>query len=156
MTDVVDLAIAEIGVSEDPPRSNKGPPLMRYGLPGEGPAPWCARFIRTMFDRVGTPLPGNHWRIPAVKEMRAALELAGAMLPADAVISRGDILFLHNREQSDPGQGNHVALVESCDGFLVNTIDGNWGDSVKRVARKLSAPNLWGFARWPSHTHGPA
>lgn len=151
--DPVAWAISQIGVSEAPPGSNDGPPMV-YALEGETPAPWCGRFVRAAFIACARPLPGNRWKIPEVAELQRALVGAGAWIPVEEVregrtVNRGDLILLHGRGGSDAGRGNHVGIVERMDGDDVVSVDGNWGDRVARVRRPLGSALLWGFGRWP-------
>ncbi len=156
MSDVVDEAIKDLGVGEDPPHSNMGP-CSRFFLEGEEPGAWCARAVRTWFARAGIPLPGNKWKIPSVTELQKALVEAHAWIPVEwarnnsSIPRRGDLVLLNEKGTSDIGKvGHHVGLVESFDPFTlkVNSIDGNWGDEVKRVSRHLNSSEMWGFGRW--------
>jgi DNA-binding transcriptional LysR family regulator len=155
--DPVSWAISQLGVAENPPGSNDGPPQVRYALPGEPPLPWCGRFVRTAFAQAGTPLPGNKWLLPSVTEMQRALVAAGAWAPIEAVRAtpelrprRGDLVLLGENGTSDVGvRGHHVGIVESFDGGIIHSIDGNWGNLVARVKRVLGDAGLWGIGRWP-------
>lgn len=128
---------------------NRGVPFARYALPGEEPAPWCARFMRFCFAEAGTPLPGNRWLIGSVVELFDALKTRGALVPLHEEPKPGDLILLHSRGQSDPGRGNHVGIVEEVRADAVVSIDGNWGDKVSRVTRRRGDPSIWCFARWP-------
>lgn len=160
----MEWALAEVGVREDPPGSNAGPPLERYALPGEPPLAWCGRFVRAAFKQAGTPLPGNPWLIPSVAELQRALAAAGAWIPIaaareavrrtvgqpSAAPARGDLLLLNRESISDVGRrGNHVGIVVRFLDDTVRTVDGNWSDAVRVVDRHLDDPTLWGLGRWP-------
>lgn len=162
--DVVEWAITQLGIAEDPPRSNAGPPLKLYALKSEGPAAWCGRFVRTGFEQAGTPLPGNRWLIPRVEDLQEALAAVGAWIPIaaarafvedgvgapDSMPRRGDLILLNEHGTRDTGSvGHHVGIVERYESGVIHSIDGNWGNKVQRVLRKLSQPDLWGLGRWP-------
>jgi hypothetical protein len=148
MIDVVDIAVAQVGVAEKP--GNKGLPFERYGLPGEDPLPWCARFVRWCFAQAGHTLPGNPYEIASVTNLEAALEAAGAWLGRKAIPRRGDLLLLNARGQSDAGRGGrHIGIVTSSDSTWVRTVEGNWGDKVARVQRRLDDETIAGYGRWP-------
>jgi hypothetical protein len=164
VTTIVEWAASQVGVREDPPRSNDGEPMRRYALPGERPAAWCARFVRAGFSAIGHPLPGNQWLIPSVVELQRALGDLGAFIPIEAARAfiadgvgapaarprPGDLVFLGPDGLSDIGRrGHHVGVVERFEDGVICSIDGNWSDAVTRVKRPLSAPELWGLARWP-------
>lgn len=73
----------------------------------------------------------------------------GAVLSPGAGVAPGDILFLRDRLGSDPGVGRHVAIVDTVDGTVITSIDGNWGDSVQRVMRERASAEIIAIARWP-------
>ncbi len=155
MLDVVGEALLDLGVGEDPPHSNAGPCMERFALPGERPASWCGRAVRTWFARAGHPLPGNRWLIPSVLELQMALSAAGAWIDVcdarrDRPPCRGDLIVLNERGMSDRGKGgHHVGLVEAYDAptGTIHSIDGNWSDVVCRVQRNIHDTDLWGFGR---------
>lgn len=168
MSDVVDIALEDLHLAEDPPHSNAGP-VMKFALRGEPPAAWCGRAVRFWFNRWGHPLPGNPWLLGSCSELQRALELAGAWVPAEAAVaflddgvgapaalpSRGDIFILNEGAISDTGKvGHHTGIVIALDrsARMVTSIEGNWSDRVQRVTRKLKAGQkdaFWGFGKWP-------
>ncbi len=142
-------AQSQVGVTED--RENRGLPLTRYGLTDEDPLPWCARFVRWCFTQAGVRLPGNRYLIGNVWTMYNELDAVGALLPRGVPPEPGDIIFLSERGRSDGGTGQHVGIVESA-GIMpatVTSIDGNWGNAVKRVVRVRAHPAIKGYARYP-------
>jgi len=144
---IVETARSQLGVVEE--RGNKGVPYERYALTGEDPLPWCARFVRWVFTQNQLILPGNRYLIGRVSTMQEELVRRGAILTRDQSPEPGDLVFLHDRGGSDAGGGHHVAIIESRGATTVNSIDGNWGDRVKKVARDRYAPAIWCYARWP-------
>lgn len=93
------------------------------------------------------------WRA-SVAELVADARAAGAWHPADGVYSPapGD-LAVFKRNGQDPrigGQG-HACRVERVpnDTGVFPTIDGNYGDRVARVERRLSDPELLGWIACP-------
>jgi len=141
-------AISQIGVVEEP--GNRGIPFTRYGLPGEEPLAYCARFLRWCFIKAQTPLPGQKYLIGSVVALREALKQAGALVALHERPQPGDIIFLRHRGKSDPQVGgHHVGIVELVTDKTVESIDANWGDKVQRVARQRGAPEIDCFARWP-------
>jgi hypothetical protein len=148
---VVDIARSQLGVTESG-ANNCGVPFERYAIAHEQPLSWCARFVRWCFHEAGTPLPGNRWLIAGVENLQRALGANGAWLGRDVEPLPGDLVLLLERTGSDAGPGHHVGIVEECDGRRVYSIDGNWGNAVRRVSRSLDDPEIWGFARWPVPT----
>ena len=147
--DAIDIALTQLSVKEATGK-NDGEPLERYGLKGEDPAPWCARFVRWCFLAAGEPLPGNKWKLGSVTEMEDALKHAGAWFDKSVTPARGDIVFFDTRGQSDAGPGRHVGLVENAYGGKITTIEGNLSNRVARVTHSLADGRISGFARWPT------
>lgn len=137
-------AVTQIGVVEE--RGNRGVPLTRYGITGEDPLPWCARFVRWCFTQAGLILPGNRYLIGNVATMHDELEAHGALVSEPRA---GDLIFMHTRGASDAGVGHHVGIVENADALTVASIDGNLSDRVRRMVRDRLDPQIWCFARWP-------
>ncbi len=131
--------------------SNRGPPLEMFA--GGRVEPWCAHFVAFLFREAGAPLPGDvrpgwkvHNPIAKVATMLAELDLAGFTVKEP---KPGDIIFFHHRMGSDPGTGWHVGLVTAVENGLVQTIEGNSGDSVARRVYPLRDKHIAGYARIP-------
>ena len=138
---VVEIAAAQVGVSEHPRGSNKGPEVDQY-LRSVGinfPAPWCAAFVVWCHDKAGVTIT----RTGGVLDMwnRSPTNRVSDPQP-------GDVIIL------DYGKGNgHTGIVESVAGGVVNTIEGNTNDEgsregyeVARRTRKISS--IRGFLRF--------
>lgn len=150
----LDVARGELGVVEKSHR-NDGVPFERYALPGEEPLPWCARFVRYCFATAGVPLPGNKYLIGSVTALHDILKTRGALLSLEEPPRPGDLILLADRGQSDPQpHGHHIGIVEDVVGDNVMSIDGNWGDGVRRVSRMRGDREIWCFARWPVEAAG--
>ncbi len=147
----LDIARAQVGITEVPKGSNRGPPHDLYALPGEDPLPWCARFLRFCFRVAGTPLPGHPYLIGRVETLQDALAKRGAILPGDATIEPGDIIFYRDRGKSDQHKGGrHIGIVESAGATTLVTVEGNWSDAVvRRTDVNRYGKDVWCFARWP-------
>lgn len=143
---LIETAAGEVGVTEEP--GNRGVPLMRYGLDDEEPAPWCARFIRWLFDKCGRPLPGNKWKLGSVIYMMQCTTIAKWAVPLP---SPGCIVFFATRGDSDGGPGHHVGLVTAIEGDMIQTIEGNAGGGVAvvRNSYRRNHPRIIGFAKAP-------
>ena len=150
MIDVIDLARSQLGVCESG-GPNRGEPFTRYSLPGEDPLPWCARFLRWVFAQAGHQLPGNPYEIASVASLQAALAVSGAWLGRDGVAPRrGDIVLFGPGSMSDTNRpGRHCGVIEEVSGPYIYSIEGNWGDAVSRICRRLDDRVIWGYARWP-------
>jgi cell wall-associated NlpC family hydrolase len=148
MSDVVNIAISQLGVTESS-GNNDGVPFDRYALKGEQPLAWCARFVRWCFAQAGHPLPGNAYVIASVKNLHGELASRGAILPVGEKPRRGDLILIRNGDSDVGVRGNHIGIVERFDGKRVHSVDGNLGNKVARVARPIGDPKIWCFARWP-------
>jgi hypothetical protein len=119
----VELALAEVGVREDPPGSNRGKRVDEYiragGLdPSKGAYPWCACFVA--------------W---AVREAGRALGIKPAFRPSARVLTmlqRNPELLLDRPEPGailihlKPNTDGHTGLVVKVNEDLsVETVEGN-------------------------------
>jgi len=134
------IARDEIGVTEATGK-NDGTPADRY-CDGETGLEWCAAFVVFCFEKAGDPLPGNRWKNRAVRTLAANLSLSKADVTLEDV-EPGDILVSER-----PG-GLHVAIVDTvADSWLIS-IDGNYGNAVKRRRWRRDDARLLGAYRWP-------
>lgn len=152
----LNIARSQIGVREDPPGSNRGPPFDRYALPGEDPMPWCARFVRYCFAKAGTPLPGQKYLIGRVETLQHEFELRGGILRPTQGPVPGDLIFYRDRGKSDTHKGGrHIGIVETVGGLTLSTIEGNWSDAVvRRPDVDRYGASVWCFGRWPVRAEG--
>jgi hypothetical protein len=141
----LEIAETQIGVRETSGQ-NDGEPSQRY-MDGER-LPWCAGFVRWCFESAGIPLPGNRWKIRAVTEMQAQLNLMGCGVAYDQV-QPGDIVFF-TRANTHAGSTGHVGIVESVNHSrgVFSTIEGNLANAVGRATHYFKARDVAGFARW--------
>jgi hypothetical protein len=135
---VVDVARIFIGVKEAT-GENDGIPFELFALPGEQPLAWCARFARFCHIKAGHPLPGNPWEIASCHAMRVALTAAGGWLGRIAHPEPGDLAFFEH----------HVAIVAAVDGDSWLSVEGNEGNCVCQVRRRIDDKSIIGFAVWP-------
>lgn len=118
---VVDIAVAELGVKESPPKSNRVKyNTWYYGREVSGGSyPWCMVFVQWVFNRAGVPLPARTASCGAL--MRAAQGngnwVTGSYQPGDVVI------------YDFPGGAatDHCGIVESVGPGYVVAIEGNTG-----------------------------
>jgi len=157
LNEVLRIAIKEIGVSEDPPGSNKGKRVEEYLRSVHlGPGfPWCAAFIYWLFHwasinlEVKNPVwdtPGcmQHWKKTTGLRifLKEALNDPTLLEPGVIfIISRGD-----GRGHTGLITGIHDGYIETIEG---NTNDGHSAEGVKVCAlrRKISSINL-GFIKY--------
>lgn len=133
------IASAEIGVTEDPLGSNRGPKVDQYvlavGLDPAGHYPWCAAFVYWCFNQAAIQLttPGHNVSNPVIKTAsvmdhwnRANATpgircLSNAECTSEpALVQPGMIFVILNSS----GTG-HTGLVESVQGAVLATIEGN-------------------------------
>ncbi len=153
----IEVAAAEeaIGVREDPVGSNRGPRVDEYqircGLPSSG-YPWCACFVYWCFDQsaqalgisnpvVRTAGCQDHWaRAAKIGAGRIAANLA---VNNPGLVQPGMIFIMAFGKKS-----GHTGIVESVNGGLITTIEGNSnaggereGIGVFRLTRKINSVN---------------
>jgi CHAP domain/Putative peptidoglycan binding domain len=138
---VLVIAGGEVGVMEQPPGSNRGPQVDQYlttvGLnPVGGSFAWCAAFVYWCFKKASVELDVPN---PAVKTAGAldVWNLAGSkgfrrITPGEAVdqpaaVRPGMVFVL-----STGGGHGHVGFIESVQGVVLTTIEGNTNDGGSR------------------------
>lgn len=143
-------AIGEIGVKEDPPGKNTGPRVREYQsqgtwLSGTGWA-WCAAFANLAVIRGG--FTGLDRTAGAWDALARAAKKGWAVQPEHhAKAIPGDLVVF------SVGSGHVSVLERPVSGAIVETVDGNASDQVKRCQRPLSS--VKGFICWPEDgSHG--
>jgi hypothetical protein len=131
LTDVIEIARAEIGVQEVPLNSNRGPRVEEFQRTvGCGPGDaWCACFVYWCFDQATKNMGKKN---PLVKTGGALASYnlsTGKKIPAveaknnPAIIKPGQIFIL------DFGGGKgHTGIITSVNGGFIDTIEGNTND----------------------------
>lgn len=151
LTEVVKVAISQIGVMEVPPGSNKGPVVNKY-LASVGLPPglfWCAAFVYWCFDQealksgrtnplVKTGHVMTHWNKTKGKKI-----LTADAVDKPSLIKPGQIFMMNTG-----GSSGHTGIIEKVDGGFVHTIEGNSnnagsrnGIGVFRLQRKIAKIN---------------
>lgn len=136
--DLIGIAEAEVGVTEQPPGSNTGPRVRAFQavteLGGTG-WPWCAAFIEWCLERAGLP---TSWCSPSTDVMWKRAQKRGLVVAAP---SPGCVIIW---------PGVHVGLVVAVHANgTVSTIEGNSGDMVARRVRAVGGAR---FIRPPGLT----
>jgi hypothetical protein len=158
-TDALEFALAEVGVLEEPPHSNRGPRVDEYartvGLNPAAGLPWCVAFVYWCFeqaaDRAGkkNPLPKtagvlDHWR-KASKLAGVAIVKGGTAVQNPRLVEPGFLFAM------DFGKGvGHIGFVAEILGAHLVTVEGNTGADgtregvgvFRRTQRRLSNINL--------------
>jgi hypothetical protein len=131
----IDIARTQIGVSEQPPGSNRGPEVDAYlraaGLNPRGNHAWCAAFVYWVFLRAAATLgaPAPLPQTAGVQAMwrgigeRQRLRIRPAEARADpGLVEPGMLFFL-----AFAGGLGHVGLVTGVHDGQLTTIEGNTG-----------------------------
>lgn len=139
-----DIATSQLGVKEV--AGNKGLPFERYGIRGEDPLPWCARFVRWCLEMAGYKIPWNRYEMASVAYLEKQFIDRGWVVTEPA---RGDIVFFKSRGKSDRGPGRHIGIVVKVWDTGFQTVEGNLGDKVAKMSYKHSTKNVSCFGRIP-------
>ena len=134
---VIDVAVSQIGIMENPLGSNRGPEvddyLRRVGVnPASGSFAWCAAFVYFCFDeacKAMTPPTTNpavktagvldHW-VAADKVARAKRISASEAQETPSLVKPGMAFFIRTSDVH-----GHCGMVEKVQGGNLTTIEGN-------------------------------
>lgn len=128
--DVLALARSQIGVSENPPGSNRGTPYHAwFGAHSQG-WQWCAIFVAWVYHHTDPALihglrsaySGDYLTVGR----RHGEEIAPPRPGAIAIMDYGD-----------GGITDHIGIVESVSGSSMTLIEGNHNNRVERVTRVI-------------------
>ena len=126
----IEIASGEVGVTEDPPGSNRGPRVGVYQAVtslARDPAyrtgwPWCAAFVQWVWTQAGVETDCCSASTEAMWLMgRAKGWLSDTPLPGCAILWRGV----------------HTGIVVAVGDVVVETVEGNSGDQVARRTRAI-------------------
>ena len=139
---MVNLARAEIGVTEQPPGSNESPRIAQFrqataGAPG--PGPWCAYFVSWAAREAGVPIGDAGQGFGRVDDVWAWGQRAGKAIPAGSGPPQpGDLIVWDE----------HIGIVESvgADGSI-NTVEGNSSNMVAQRSYGSDGGGAIGFVR---------
>jgi len=151
LTEVLKIAVTQLGVMEEPPGSNKGPEVDQYLASVDLPPGnfWCAAFVYWCFNKaavksgrtnplVKTGHVMTHWNKTTGKKI-----LAAEAVDNPSLVKPGNIFLLNTG-----GSSGHTGLVEKVDGGFIHTIEGNSNNSgsrngigVFRLQRKIAKIN---------------
>lgn len=154
----LEIAAGEIGVTESPLGSNRGPKVDEYlryaGLdPAAGSYAWCAAFASWCFGQASTSLGAadpaprtagalDFWNAAGRMKLHRVSPPEAAANPG--LVTPGMVFIL-----STGGGHGHVGLVEKIQGVVLTTIEGNTNDNGSRegigvyrhVGRRVSQVN---------------
>lgn len=137
-------AQAEIGISEYPANSNNVKyNTWYYGKKVNGSAyPWCCTFVTWLFR-------DNHnicKKAASCADLLSWFEKKGQVVK---IPQPGDIVFF--KYSTNNRKTNHVGIVESVNGKVINTIEGNTSttsnDNGGKVMRRRRTSNIVAYAR---------
>jgi len=148
VNELIAIAKNEIGTKESPANSNNVKyNTWLYGKPVNGSAyPWCAAFVSWCFRTAQNICP----KTASCLNMLEWFERNGQIVKNP---KPGDIVFF--KYATNGRRTNHVGIVESVEGYTINTIEGNTSatsaDNGGKVLRRKRKTNIVAFAR-PKYT----
>ncbi len=132
--DIVAVALSQIG--------NVGgqPYWSWYGFSSR--VEWCACFVSWCADQCGYiesgVMPKHSYCPTGVEWFRSR----GQWQDRNSIPAPGTIIYF---DWSGDGVADHVGIVESCDGSIVYTIEGNANDAVKRLSYSIGSTKIMGY-----------
>ena len=112
-----------------------------YGLSSR--SEWCAIFVSWCASQCGYLESGAVPRFSSCADGVAWFQERGLWQDRSFFPAPGDIIFFDWPRGRDGAE--HVAIVESCDGGTVYTIEGNNGDAVRRGSYPVGDGNILGY-----------
>ncbi|EDP67297.1 endolysin, putative [Carnobacterium sp. AT7] len=109
---------------------------------------WCDTFVSKVFIEAGaTALSGTECGVErhiAIFKKLGIWDENGSKTPKP-----GDIITYNwgDTTQSNDGFADHIGFVESVNGITITTIEGNYGNAVKRRVIKVGNGTIRGYAR---------
>ena len=119
---IIEIAKAEIGVTESPKNSNKQKYGKEYGVNGTA---WCCQFVWWVFKHANaSPLFYGGGKTAWVPSVRKHYTQKGKWIRrGNGTPKPGDIIIFGNRD--DSGSGKHIGIVTKVTSSTVYTIEGN-------------------------------
>ena len=139
---IVNAALPEVGVSEQPPGSNDSPRIAQYrqATAGSGVGPWCAYFASWACRQAGVPLGDNGQGFGRVDDVYAWGQRTGRAIPngSGAHPRAGDLIVWDE----------HIGIVQSVDqDGTIHTIEGNSSDKVSQRTYGADGGGAVGYVR---------
>jgi CHAP domain len=139
---IVNAALPEVGVSEQPPGSNDSPRIAQYrqATAGSGVGPWCAYFASWACRQAGVPLGDHGQGFGRVDDVYAWAQRTGRAIPngAGAHPQPGDLIVWDE----------HIGIVQSVDANgTIHTIEGNSSDKVSQRTYGSDGGRAVGYVR---------
>ena len=119
---IIEIAKAEIGVTESPKNSNKQKYGKEYGVNGTA---WCCQFVWWVFKHAGaSPLFYGGGKTAWVPSVRKHYTQKGKWIRrGDDTPKPGDLIIFGNRD--DSGSGKHIGIITKVTSSTVYTVEGN-------------------------------
>ena len=119
---IIEIAKAEIGVTESPKNSNKQKYGKEYGVNGTA---WCCQFVWWVFKHAGaSELFYGGGKTAWVPSVRKHYTQKGKWIRrGNGTPKPGDIIIFGNRD--DSGSGKHIGIITKVTSSTVYTIEGN-------------------------------
>ena len=143
-TDVINKALAEVGVKESPPNSNSVKYILfYYGKPVSGSAyPWCCTFVWWILSSCGIEIP----KTASCMALGDYFKKNGRWHTSP---QPGDVVFFHFKTNSR--WTNHVGIVAEVKGNEITSVEGNTSinsdDNGGAVMLRKRSSNIVGYGR---------
>ena len=119
---IIEIAKAEIGVTESPKNSNKQKYGKEYGVNGTA---WCCQFVWWVFKHAGASAlfygGGKTAWVPSVRKHYT--QKGKWIRRGNGTPKPGDIIIFGNRD--DSGSGKHIGIITKVTSSTVYTVEGN-------------------------------
>lgn len=111
-----------------------------YGF--EGRVEWCACFVSWCADQSGLIQNGAVPKFSLCTDGVKWFREKGKWQAAGSTPGAGTIIFF---DWDHDGSADHVGIVESCDGTMVHTVEGNSGNAVRQNKYSVHSPSILGY-----------
>ena len=144
VNDVIDKALAEVGIKEYPPNSNKVKyNTFFYGKEVSGSQyPWCCAFVWWIMSSCGIPVPKTALCTTMGEYFKKVGRWHSDPQPGDVVFFK----FKTNNRWT-----NHVGIVVDVKGKEITTVEGNTSinsdDNGGAVMKRKRSSNIVGYGR---------
>ena len=107
---------------------------------------WCAVFVSVVLHENGL----DSFRECSCEQMIAKCKVAGKYIEDETITPQpNDLIFFNFTSKKHPNnlRATHVGIVESVANGIITTIEGNYGDAVKRRKIAVGSVQIRGYAR---------
>ena len=107
---------------------------------------WCAVFVSVILHENGL----DSFRECSCEQMIAKCKVAGKYIEDETITPQpNDLIFFNFTSKKHPNnlRATHVGIVESVANGIITTIEGNYGDAVKRRKIAVGSVQIRGYAR---------